>query len=369
MCLKRILPLVCGLCVLFAPPQATAHPVSRQTLATLIAASDGIVVGSVKAKFVNGTVVALIQIERVLKGSLVNGSSIQIVANLPPTPFGYGTGVTSSDHGLLFLRKDANGTWEIVPVTVGGAEWEDMYVSTPPVIPDAIMNVASSSLPKGPSVFDRVLLEMVTATEAGAHMPFDLVDNLRETHSQVLVAAFKRFLANSNTDLSMIGLRGLVATGDPLSILTMQQKYMALASKGGWPALVREVKFYYLNTAPNAVESLGQIANDTTAGIDFRIAAATALARMHTQQTLPHLAKLLDDQNGALKSIAVGGMSGFANNVPIGSHEPARGAWPYRTSESISHSAFDETVIGRQESYYVGFWKAWWQQNQVSLVQ
>jgi len=67
--------------------------------------------------------------------------------------------------------------------------------------------------------------------------------------------------------------------------------------------------------------------------------------------------------------MAVGGVSSFANNVPIGSHEPAPGPWSFRTDDTIAHSAFDETTIGKQESYYLTFWQSWWQQHQSALQQ
>jgi HEAT repeat protein len=103
--------------------------------------------------------------------------------------------------------------------------------------------------------------------------------------------------------------------------------------------------------------------------MDLRIAAAFALARMHTQQALPYLAILLADPSPSLKTAAIGGLASFANNVPIGSHQPAAGAWQYRTDDTIAHSAFDEATVERQESYYITFWTGWWQQNQKTLAQ
>jgi len=50
----------------------------------------------------------------------------------------------------------------------------------------------------------------------------------------------------------------------------------------------------------------------------------------------------------------------FANNVPIGSHEPAAGPWPYRTDDTIAHSGFAEANVP--------FWQNWWQQHQSELV-
>ena len=200
-------------------------------------------------------------------------------------------------------------------------------------------------------------------------MPFDLVGIFRLKPSPVLRTAFTRFSASPDLALRSLGLRGYVASGDPSSILDVYQNYTTLSASKFWRSLVQEIKFYYVNSTPQSVQTLGQIATDTKTGLDLRIAAAVALARIHTQQSLPYLARLLADPNFSLKSAAVGGMASFANNVPIGSHEPASGTWRYRTDDTIAHSAFDENIVTKQESYYVGFWQTWWQKNQSALAQ
>ena len=83
--------------------------------------------------------------------------------------------------------------------------------------------------------------------------------------------------------------------------------------------------------------------------------------------SLSYLAQLLSDQNSALKAMGVGGLSSFANNIPIGEHEPAPGPWTYRTEDTIAHSVFDESAVSQRESYFIGFWKDWWNANQVKL--
>jgi HEAT repeat protein len=147
----------------------------------------------------------------------------------------------------------------------------------------------------------------------------------------------------------------------------IRQKYTKLSSSQGWHRLLDEIKIYYVNTAPQAIRTLGQIATDKTVGTDLRIAVAAALARMHTQPSLPYLAQLLGDQNSTLRAMAVGGLSSFANNVPVGEHELAPGAWSYRTEGTIAHSVFDESAVNQKQAYYIGFWKDWWNRNQAAL--
>jgi hypothetical protein len=367
--LKSLLILICTM-LLIGP--VVGGPMGRQSVIQLTAAADAIVAGSVMATEANGIVSAAIEVEQVLKGSPTLGTTISLVWTAPSNHLPSGPGVSLKGHGIFFLRQSAGGSWSILPWSGGDIVWEDTYISTPSSLPQGLRQVASSSLSPAPSAVDKVLLEMVIAIEAGAPMgpvPYDLVNDFQQTHSAVLAAAFSRFLSKQDTNLRSIGLRGALLNGDPATILAIRQNYASLSATAGWQDLVDQIKFYYLNTGPQAVQILGQLATDVSAGMDLRIATGVALARMHTQQTLPYLATLLDDPNATLKTAAVGGLAAFANNVPIGSHEPAAGAWQYRTDDTIAHSAFDEATIERQESYFITFWKGWWRQNQQALAQ
>ena len=368
--LHDIIYCICTLPALFIPPLC-AGPAARASVIKLTADSDAIMAGSVEATAVNRTISAIIQADRVLKGSVRQGSTVAVTWTLPENAFGYGKGRASSSrgHGIFFLRRTASGSWSILSATNGDASWEDTYIPTPENVPQAVRDVAFASLPPKASVLDHMLLEMVIATEAGAPVPYDLVDVFRESRSPVLAAAFRRFLSKQDPWLVSTGLRGSILSGDPSSILAIRQKYAKLSSSGGWIPLLDEIKIHYLNTAPQAIRTLGQIATDNTVGADLRIAVAAALARMHTRLTLPYLAQLLGDQNSTLSATAVGGLSSFANNVPIGEHEPAPGPWSYRTEATITHSVFDESAVNRQKAYYIGFWKDWWKQNQATLSQ
>jgi hypothetical protein len=368
--LHGIIYCICTLLALLIP-RLDAGPAARASVIRLTADSDAIVAGSVEATAVNRTISAIIHPDRVFKGSIRLGSTVPVTWTLPENPFGYGKGGASHSrgHGIFFLRQTASGSWSILSATNGDVSWEDTYIPAPHNVPQALRDVTSASLPRKASVLDHVLLEMVIATEAGAPVPYDLVGIFRESRSPVLAAAFRRFLSKQNPWLVSTGLRGSILSGDPASILSIRKRYAKLSSSEGWLPLLDEIKIYYLNTAPQAIQILGEIAIDDTVGTDLRIAVAAALARMHTRQSLPYLAQLLGDQNSTLRTMAVGGLSSFANNVPIGEHEPAPGLWSYRTEATIAHSVFDEAAVNRQKAYYIGFWKDWWKQNQATLSQ
>jgi hypothetical protein len=352
--------------------RVVAGPGGRFPVPGLAAKADAIVVGAVQSLATGATISATITVEQVLKGSILPGSSVfvawtpEIPSTMLPAPSANAR--PKVGHGIFFLQRNPSGSWSLLPAAGGDVGWEDVYIRTPLNAPAGVREVVGATLPPHPTPLDRVLAEMVTALEAGAAVPYDLVGIARETRSTVLTAAFSRFLSKQDRLLT-VGLRGSLVSGDHSAILAARRNYAALSSGRDWAELLQDVRSYYVSTEPHAIQVLGEVATDNTTGMDLRTAAAAALARMHTQQSLPYLAKLLAEDNITLKTMAVGGLAGFANNVPIGSHEPAAGQWPYRTDDTIAHSVFDERLVSAREPYYVGFWMAWWQQNQSKLLQ
>jgi len=360
---SRATGVACHVLTILFALHVSAGPAARESIVRLTAASDAIVVGTVQATEGNATVAFRIQVERVLKGTLIPGSAVSLIWTSPRTQFPYGESRSVTGHGLFFLQRTSSGSWALLPATAGDAGWEDTYVATPVDVARAVRDAALASLPANASPLDGVLAEMVMAREADASMPFDFVEIFRESQSAVLASAFTRFRTASKPSLALIGLRGRVQMGDSSAISTAQQRHKALSSSSGWRALLEEIRVHYLNTSAQAIQSLGQIVTDPGTGMDLRLAAAGALARMHTRRSLPYLAALLDDRDSKLRTMAVGGLARFANNVPIGSHEPAPGPWPYRTDDTITHSAIDEARIEAPGSDYLSFWRSWWREH------
>jgi hypothetical protein len=335
-----------------------AGPGSRAWIPDLTAKADAVVVGSVRAIAVNGTISATIDVERVLKGSVSRGIPISVTwasrlyADVHDIPV---------DHGIFFLSHSSAGLWSLLPTANGAMAWWDTYVRTPE---------AATGRPQGnASALDKVLAEIVAAVEAGGRPDVDLVAIFRLNRSPVLAAAFRRFETASDVRLKGLALAALLSVGDTSAITTVQQSSIALASTQLWPEIVREIEQYYVSTDPSAIHALGTLAVDPKTSQSLRAAAAMALARAHSKATLPYLAQLLDDSDSLVRARGVGGLAMFANHVPIGSHEPAAGEWIWRTEETIAHSAMDQGLISSNAAYYIGFWKSWWVANQTALSQ
>jgi hypothetical protein len=356
---------LCAMALIVVKP-IHGGPVSRATISALATQADAIVVGKLAANSSSGTITATIDIERMLKGSLKPGNQLVVQWSGPvwSTP----DGRLPDDHGLFFLHQTGSGTWAFLPVMVGDIAWRDVFIQTPASVPATVRAAAAASMPPNPKPLDSVLLELVTAADAGARFSVDLVALYRSYRSPVLEAAFRRFSGGNDPWRIAAGVRGLISMGDPSVVHFIQQQHATMSATPFWPSALQELKVYYTSTDPTAIAALGALAVDTKAATDLRNAAAWALARVHTKAALPYLARLLSDPNPGLAAAGVGGLSSFANNVSIGSHEPASGAWKYRTDDTIAYSVFDESLVARRPAYYVGFWKTWWDQNQTELA-
>lgn len=200
-------------------------------------------------------------------------------------------------------------------------------------------------------------------------MVYDLLGVFRgHLNSPAARRTFARFAQSNVERIQALGLRALIAEGDLGALQRVASEQDKLMASSFGRAIAQDLRFYFRNAEPAAVRILGPLATSENIRQEVRIAAATALARVHTRESLQYLAGLLGSPDLMLRTLAVGGMAMFANNVPINSHHPVPGDWPYRTEETIAHSTMDPNTIARNESYYVGFWKNWWFQNKETLV-
>jgi HEAT repeats len=347
---------IAGAMLLYAPGGAPA------SLDKLVAASDDIVVGKIIDGASSGVTVSLsLEVERALKGPLATGA---IVGASGAASQAVMTHPVAQERGIFFLSAASGGILRVVP-PLNGYLTDERSTFIP--LPSSGYEVQPGTSPK-----EQVMLEVLGALESGRMVqPGGTIDLLGEFHadpSSNVRLVFQRWMTGSSSSrLTAIALRALVAEGD-IGALTRIASDDSLESTQAAASLYEALKLFK-NPDPTSVALLGRLATTSSTNTSLRAAAATALARMHTQRTLPYLAQLLGEQNISLVTAAVGGLSSFANNVPIGSHQPAAGPWSYRSEDTIAHSAFDERLIAKQESYFVSFWSDWWHQNESKLSQ
>ena len=345
---------------LFAPGSAP------QSIVNLTKDSEAIIIGAItQVAYANDTLTVTTRVERSIKGDLRQGSTHSVLWRNASRSRPHLVGPRST-RGLFFLKRDSGGLWTLLPAFTGYInDVRQLYYGFPVT---STAPASSNTLP----TLDRVMAELLAAVEAGGLDPeggiVDLPRIYRAAPSPAIRAMLVRFADHPSSELRMISLRALLAEGNVAALARVEREQVQLTSDFNGRTLVDDLAQQFANPDRAAIQILGRMATSETGTSPFREAAAKALARMHTKDSLPFLALLLDNASLPLKTFAVGGFAMFANNVPIGSHHPAPGDWPYRTDETIAHSAMSETAISTREAYYVGFWKSWWLQNRDQLA-
>lgn len=339
---------------------AISGPQASVPLVSLVPKADAVVVAAiVQATVKNDTASVTLNVERALKGNLAPRTPVQASWTWRPAVPGWPMPPIPLRRGMFFLHKEAAGGWTVIPCTVGNIDFQKTFVFLPAgEKPDHFKAVP------GAPVVDQVLLEAAWAKEVGVPPTgaiVDLVWEYRQSHSQALKQVFNHFSQSSSERLRALALQVMVSDGDIAALQLIEAEQGGLMRSNWADGVLDELRYHISNKEPAAVAVLGRLLTSRTAAPELQEAAAMSLARVHTREVLPHLAGLLDSTSVALRTYAVGGFSMFANNVPVGSHDPAPGSWRYRTDETIAHSSMDPKNAS--------FWRTWWLINQADIQQ
>jgi hypothetical protein len=321
------------------------------------------------ATILDGTVVAKaltlsLEVQEALKGPLQAGTVVQVNCRLSTEAAAMAATGVDKDRGVFFLRN-TNGKWSIVPVTSGFIpEFRGAFFVLP-------LNARPKTFGSDvqPSIHERILAEVAGALEtrdSRLHGGFvDFMWEYRSNPSPAMKALFAQFRSSTNDQLRTIGLRVSVANGDDQAFAEFQ-KGLATQAATVTAQMAEDIQYYFNATDPQSVAKLGRLVTSQSSPAGVRKASLTALARVHTRESLPYLAGFLDNPDAELQSLAVGGLAMFANNVPAGGHEPASGPWKYRTEETIRYSVMAPTII-KNSPGVVAFWQSWWTEHRSEL--
>jgi hypothetical protein len=174
-----------------------------------------------------------------------------------------------------------------------------------------------------------------------------------------------------DTPTHLAGLLQLLMLGDVDALRRLREPRDFSTEREGFglaSAAPNAVDGFFRNSSPEAVQILGEFSNDATLPTALREASAQALSAMHPRESLPHLAKLLDEPNPTLRARGVTGISLFANGMgaqypsggPSMPHLNNPGPSAYRNSRTTEYIGFDPT----RETEFIAFWKAWWLEHQ-----
>ena len=103
--------------------------------------------------------------------------------------------------------------------------------------------------------------------------------------------------------------------------------------------------------------------------------AAEALRNIHTKETVPFLAPLLDSPDQTIRYYGLSGLASFTNSGVVPREPPLmidgvvtpRNPSAFMSAETVRNYPTMST-FALNEASYLSFWKAWWTTNQVALA-
>lgn len=302
----------------YCQTNTNATPSSGISLRSLTANAESIVVAEIERG--EGTSPVL-RVQRAIKGPRRAGTHVQLPEGSPPGCRGL---------ALVFLP----------PKGMPAAATCYVIARDQPVHPFA----ASGKAP----VLDRVVAELVNAADSNAP---DVVEIYRTNRSAALRQMFDALRTSTNTRHVTLWLRAGIVDGDVEAIGSLTDAVRKL-DQAGEGAVVDELRTHFRSSDPTAVRALGKVATAQRSYNTLRIAAATALARVHTEAAVPYLAALLENDDPEIHWLGVRGLFDFVSESK-----------QFRTVETSKHWPTGE------DPATLGFWRRWWSKNQQAFSQ
>jgi hypothetical protein len=273
----------------------------------------------------------------------------------------------------LWLLKKADNKWTVIPFLSGAVRLETGYFIPLPGAGFRAGTFAAepSNAVVSESVNDQVAAEFATAIHNYSN-PLDvflLGHGLCQLEATPAVTGIYRTLATyTDPEVRLMGLAGLLGSDGENSTWALKQiaKEMELIPRLHVRGVVIPSICSIRNSDRGAVESLGQIS--LSSDIALRRCAAMALDFIHTRDTLPFLAELLNSGDAGTREYAIQGLSRFVDNLPVQNPSNIRngqallpqGPAPYRTAETDQFSLSKGWLGSAEEAPYLQFWRSWW---------
>lgn len=272
-----------------------------------------------------------------------------------------------SPRGVWFLKQEESG-WVVTPaMPANRGSAKDLFFP---------LQAGTFADPSEPLSDEALTIAAARGLLVSGMHPFLWRYMLGREDSPEIRRFLWELVASPDTPTHLVGLTQLLVLGDvgALRSLRAPRDFSSdRRSEGLAPAVPGAVDGYFRNSSPEAIQLLGEFCNDVTLPASLREAAAMALSAMHTPESLPYLAKLMDDPNPTLRARGVTGISLFANGM--GAQSPGGGSsmphlnnpapTPYRTEQTARYLGFDAA----NETEWIAFWKAWWLEHQFDLQQ
>jgi hypothetical protein len=332
------------------------------TTATLADQAAAVVVGEVTSGRQTGNSATFtLSVVRTLKGDVIPGAVLTVNAALQRSA----DRDLAGTYGMWFLRK-IGSQWLLLPAQNGLFDTIYYPLSKAASPATITMNARPSTLS------DRITVELAAALPLYSNNPLQfqiLASNLLSAaDSQVTKEIFQSFRSNPDPEIKFIGLARSVRNEADSSALAEIATNIDSAQRLKATFFVVPGVAGRLDTDPVAIGYLGKLANSSSPAL--QLAAANALMYIHTRDTLPFLAKLLDSNDATTREFAMRGLSRFAGNLPIATKENIlsgraslqEGPAPYRTPDTDRYSLATRSLAQAPEGEapFVQFWKSWW---------
>jgi hypothetical protein len=325
--------------------------------------ADAIVVAEVQNGQQTGQHVSMdLAIERVIKGTLLAGTSVNVQwdASWPPV-----NAVLPAHYGVWFLSTTSSGRWRLLPVKDGRIPVQLAYF---PLSKSTAPGNTAATL-SATSVIDRMALELSTAAEH-----YTDTDELIRVSSglvqisdtPVTINIYRRLSTSADPELRALGLGALITkTNDAVAIAELVKDVDQIAKLRMGPFALTAIR-YMRDPSPNTIDALSKVASSKNPVVQR--SAADALRDLHTREALPALASLMDSPDRETREAAIKGFSMFVENLPITTPDSIpsqrwrvpQGPAPYRTSDTDRYSLSTRALDPAQEAAYLQFWKSWW---------
>jgi len=281
---------------------------------------------------------------------------------------------TVGGTGLWFLQGSA-GAWRLLPAMQGNVSFEDTFFVQPTDVSQGPYTYSEAT-----PLTDAVAAELAVAIENAPPHSFRLDylhrGGLEQLNSSVVALLYQRLVGSSAIDKNILGLAGQIRLGSANALAAAASaapSFAGFALEQG--VLLESVRYWFRAADPASVLLLGQTVDNTNVDLQFRRAAAFALAAIHTQSSLPYLVALMSDDDPELRAEFVRGLGSFANGFGIQARDAAPSlaylqsppSAPFRTNDTIANGQLNIQILEQNESRYLSFWQAWWQTNRAAL--
>jgi len=360
--------------LLLAVSVAAVRPLLSLPIETLVKSADAIVIGSVQTRLESASGVSFeLTVETVISGDLP--SLVRIDHKWGSAgPDGAPETVNVGLRGLWFLKRDsASGPWDVLRArAIGQNLFSGLVYPLPGTA--AISSLAGST--GASELSESILLALIqsAAATSGQQSPGFVLDALGASDSPNIRSALRGLLGASSGRAKGVGMTALLVRSDDSAVAALSSEWPSLADAPESVEVVQALRSYFRSVTPQAIGSLVQLAQLSSMPAGVQQAAVWALRSIHTQETLPFLASLLDSSDSSLKLAGAIGIAAFANGCPMQSpSNMASMAFLSCPGSRFSNADTKRNFLfngstPEEEAAKEAYWKSWWQSNQAALL-